>query len=129
MINKIKRILAALIDFFIICFLCTMSVGILTLGELTATPLSIVVYTVLYVVFLLTKDLIFKSASIGKRIFKLEVIKIDGTKLRAVDVIKRNVTVIFLLPLEELLIMANDRRIGDIWAKTSVVHNASKRKK
>ena len=121
MIEKVKRILAALIDFYIICILCTAFVGVITLGKFSTTSFSITAYIMVYLVLLLTKDLTFKNASVGKRIFKLEIIKADGTKLVAADIIKRNISAIFLLPLEALVTLVNNRRIGDIWAKTSVV--------
>lgn len=65
----------------------------------------------------------FKNTSIGKQIFKLKVAKTDGTNLMIVDVIKRNIPIIILLPVEALLLIINNRRIGDIWAKTSIVYN------
>ena len=37
-------------------------------------------------------------------------------------IVGRNICIIFLLPLEVLVTLANNRRIGDIWAKTSVVY-------
>lgn len=121
MSENVKRLLAALIDYYIICFLCTAFLGVITLGRFSATPFSITVYVVMCFVLLLMKDLVFKNASVGKRIFKLKIIKVDGTELKAPDVIKRNISVILLLPLEMIVTLVNNRRIGDIWAKTSVV--------
>ena len=121
--DKIKRILAALIDFYIICFLSSAFIGVFTLGEFSITPFSIIVYVTISLLLLLFKDFMFKNTSIGKRIFKLKVAKTDGTNLMIVDVIKRNIPIIILLPLEALLLIINDRRIGDIWAKTSIVYN------
>jgi len=64
---------------------------------------------------------VFKNASIGKRIFKIKVAKTDGTKLMVVDIIKRNVSIIILLPLEIFFTIINDTRIGDIWSNTCVI--------
>ena len=121
--DKIKRILAAIIDFYIICFFSSAFVCVFTLGEFSITPFSIIAYLTISLLLLLFKDFVFKYASIGKRIFKLKVAKTDGTNLMIVDVIKRNIPIIILLPVEALLLIINNRRIGDIWAKTSIVYN------
>mgnify|MGYP004509544259 CR=1 FL=1 len=121
--NKLKRLVAAGIDFYLDCFLSTVCVAILTLGKLDTTPFSVTAYLVLFFGILLTKDYFFKNASIGKLILKLKVVKTDKTKLRFIDVLKRNIPII-LLPLEIFLILAEDRRLGDIWAKTAVVDKA-----
>ena len=121
--DKIKRILAAIIDFYIICFLSSAFICVFTLGEFSITPFFIIVYLTISLLLLLFKDFMFKNTSIGKRIFKLKVAKTDGTNLMIVDVIKRNIPVIILLPVEALLLIINNRRIGDIWAKTSIVYN------
>ena len=121
--DKIKRILAAIIDFYIICFLSSAFICVFTLGEFSITPFFIIVYLTISLLLLLFKDFMFKNTSIGKRIFKLKVAKTDGTNLMIVDVIKRNIPIIILLPVEALLLIINNRRIGDIWAKTSIVYN------
>ena len=91
-----------------------------TLGDLYVTPYSITIYLFAFFILLLTKDCIFKNASIGKLIFKLKVVKNNGTNLMFLDVVKRNLTLTILLPLELALIVLNDCRIGDIWTKTHV---------
>ena len=121
--DKIKRILAAIIDFYVICFVSSAFICVFTLGEFSITPFSIIVYLTISLLLLLFKDFMFKNTSIGKRIFKLKVVKTDGTNLMIVDVIKRNIPIIILLPVEALLLIINNRRIGDIWAKTSIVYN------
>ena len=121
--DKIKRVLAAIIDFYIICFLSSAFICVFTLGEFSITPFFIIVYLIISLLLLLFKDFMFKNTSIGKRIFKLKVAKTDGTNLMIVDVIKRNIPIIILLPVEALLLIINNRRIGDIWAKTSIVYN------
>lgn len=118
--NNVKRILAAFIDFIVILFLSSFSVCIVTLGKMNTTPLSISSYFISYVLLLIIKDFIFKNASIGKRIFKIKVVKIDGTRLTLFDVLKRTLPLI-LLPIELILMIINDKRMGDIWAKTLVI--------
>ena len=121
--DKIKRILAAIIDFYVICFVSSAFICVFTLGEFSVTPFSIAVYLTISLLLLLFKDFIFKNTSIGKRIFKFKVTKTDGTKLMIIDVIKRNIPIIVLLPVEALLLIINNRRIGDIWAKTAIIYN------
>lgn len=121
--NRIKRILAAIIDFYIICFLSAFFICIITLGKFDVSPLTITIYLIFSFLTLLIKDFIFKNASIGKRIFKLKVMKTDNTKVTILDVIKRTLPIVVLLPIEVFLLIFNDRRIGDIWAKTLVNSN------
>ena len=121
--EKIKRILAGIVDFYLACFFSSAIIGFLTLGKFSVTPFTISIYLILYCLLQLFRDLIFENASIGKRIFKLKVVKIDGTKLTIVDMVKRNMPIIVLVPVEVLLILFDNRRIGDIWAKTLVVYN------
>ncbi|HSC39259.1 MAG TPA: RDD family protein [Chitinophagaceae bacterium] len=69
----------------------------------------------------------FWHRSIGKRIFRLKVIKTDGSALSLADVFKRNI----LDPFETLLfnfvgifvsaITPKNQRLGDLLAKTQVV--------
>ena len=124
-----KRIVAAIIDFYIICFLSSAFICVFTLGKFSITPFSIISYLAISIILLLFKDLVLKNTSIGKRILKLEVVKTDGTKLMPTDIIKRNIPFIVLLPVEVFLLITNNKRIGDIWAKTSIVHNNCNSKK
>lgn len=126
---KVKRVVAALIDFYIVCFLSSAFIGIFSFGKFTVTLVSIIMYLIVSFLILLVKDFVFKNASLGKRLFKLKVTKTDETKLTNIDIIKRNLPLLILLPLEILLIIINNRRIGDVWAKTSIVfdiHNTNK---
>ena len=80
---------------------------------------------ILFFFFMLIRDFAFKNASIGKKIFRLKVVKIDGTKLTIGDIIKRNLFMIFLTPIEVFSLLINYRRLGDILAKTIVVSSDS----
>ena len=120
--DKCKRVLAAIIDLYIICFLSTSLVGVSTLGKFNITPFSITIYLISSVLFLLVKDFVFKNASIGKRICKLKIVKNDGTKLLMTDIIKRNMTILSFLPVEVFLLIVQNKRLGDLWAKTSIVY-------
>ncbi len=119
--SKLRRLLAGFVDFYISCLFGTIVFDIITLGKNKFTFVSVSTYVISAITFLVLKDSVFKNASIGKRIFKLEVVKIDKTKLTIVDIIKRNISIIVLLPVEVFLLIIDNRRIGDIWAKTSIV--------
>jgi len=122
--ERIKRIVAAIIDFYIAVFISSAFILIITLGKMTLTPFSLTAYLTIFLLFMLFKDIVFKNTSIGKRIFKFIVVKTDGTDLRFSDVIKRNIPIVFLFPVEALMLVFNNRRIGDIWAKTTIVCNS-----
>ena len=117
---KVRRMLAGVIDFYVICLLASIFVGIITLGQFSVTKFSIVIYLVSCFLLLLVKDITFKDASIGKRMLKLKIVRFDGTKVSTVDTIKRNLTIL-LLPIEIVLVLTKNKRIGDIIAKTSVI--------
>lgn len=114
-----KRLFAAYVDFVISVVLSTIITAIITCGKLDITPLSIVSYFASFIVFMTAKDIVFKNASIGKRFFKLSVVKTDGTRLTLLDAIKRAIP-LFLLPIEIILMIINDRRLGDVWAGTTI---------
>ena len=120
---KFQRLLAAAVDFYIICAVGTLMTYIITSGETKAITLFIHMF--ICEALMLVKDLPFKNASIGKRIFGLKIVKTDDTELKATDLLKRNVPPILLLPIELQLLIFSKERIGDNWAKTKVVRAKS----
>ena len=124
--TKLKRLLAGFIDFYVCCFLGTLISNIIVLGNNKVTVISVSIYTISAIILFIFKDLVFKNTSIGKLIFKLEVKKTDNKKLIFVDVIKRNLPIIFLLPVEMYLLIVNNKRIGDIWAQTLIAERKQK---
>jgi len=122
---SIKRLLAGIIDFLIICFMSSLLVLIVTFGEMNISSVSIMTYFLSFFLMLMFKDYVGKNASIGKMIFKLIVANNGSAK--ASNIIRvhitRNITLI-LLPIEIVLIIVNNRRIGDILANTCVVQKS-----
>ena len=65
--------------------------------------------------------------TIGKRLFNLEVVKVDSSKLEASDVFKRRILDIlelYFIPLIAFitpLTNKKEQRLGDKWANTMVV--------
>lgn len=123
--NRTKRIVAGIIDFYLICLLSSAVVCVFTLGQLDVTPFSLITYLISYSFFTLGKDFVFVNSSIGKRILKLKVIKLDETKFTIFDALKKNFPIIVLLPIEACLIVVGKKRIGDIWSKTLTICDVS----
>lgn len=71
----------------------------------------------------------FWKASIGKRLFKLKVVKIDGSELNKGDIGKRHILdffefyLVLIIPVLMVLIDKKHQRIGDKLAKTTVVES------
>ena len=118
--NRVKRIVSGIIDFYIICILSTVLTALVSLGSLEVSALTVITYFGSFFLMVVFKDLLFNGSSLGKKVFKLRVVKEDGTKLNFVDVLKRSVTLVFT-PVEDVLILVNGKRLGDMWANTQVI--------
>lgn len=70
----------------------------------------------------------FEGQTLGKRIMGLKVVKIDGSRYRGLDALKRRLAdwLDFALLGLPALITANNtpyrQRLGDLWARTCVVY-------
>ncbi|MBE6788793.1 MAG: RDD family protein [Ruminococcaceae bacterium] len=116
----IKRLVAAAIDHYIICFISSFVVLIVTLGEMNISVLSVIAFLFSCLVLFVCKDILLGNASIGKRIMKLKIATDSNSKMGFITALKRTIPCI-LLPIELLLIITKNQRLGDIWAKTTVV--------
>jgi uncharacterized RDD family membrane protein YckC len=120
-----ERVLAAVIDYFILF-------GFMLLGTLVTSisSVSFLIYLFMIPVFLyqLIMDLVFNGQSVGKRIIKIRIVKLDGSStnfmthfirwtFRLIDI---NMS---LGAVGTLFIIFNSRgqRVGDIAAGTCVV--------
>ncbi|MBQ6884110.1 MAG: RDD family protein [Clostridia bacterium] len=117
-----KRLLAAFIDFLFMCYIASVTVLILTFGKMEQDYESMCISLVVVFLYALIKDIVFKDASIGKKVMKIMLVPADGKNISFIKHIKRNLTIV-LAPLELFLIWSDNRRIGDIWAKTAVVES------
>ena len=115
-----KRLLAAVVDFYIACIFSTLIIAVITFGELNVTALTVGAYVGLFAFWMISKDVLFKGASIGKRICKIKVVRADGKMLTVADAIKRTVPLL-LPPIEVICLLTRDKRLGDLWADTAVV--------
>lgn len=122
-----KRIVAGIIDFFIIALIYEIPFAIFVMLPLIAGQIStrIVIARALYctlfaLLLLILKD-VFKNGSIGKRIMKLEIID-SKTQEKALLTkrILRNVTWVLSF-IEVIFLIASDKRIGDRITGTEVV--------
>lgn len=121
---KAKRLIASFIDFYIVCFIIEAIFYLYVFLSDVKYP-SYNMFLIAFIaafILLLLRDNIFRNASIGKKILKIKIVKTNDTKLRFIDKIKRNL-LILLLPLETLLIITDNKRLGDLWAKTIIVEN------
>lgn len=115
-----KRLIAGFIDFYIICFIMIISSYTIFFRAKYLSFYQSLAFFILTFILVLIKDKVFGNASIGKRILKIKVIKENGEKLTVLTSVKRNLSIL-LLPLEILLIITDNKRLGDMWAKTTVV--------
>jgi len=119
----LKRILADMIDFWIICFASSFLVLIVTFGKMNISFLSLITYFSSFYLLLAFKDNLFKNASVGKKLCRIKVIlnnKTGRNEFKLINDLKRTLP-LMLLPIEVFLIIKSNKRIGDIWANTSVV--------
>ena len=119
---NLKRFFATIIDFYVICFASSLIILIITFGTMEVTALTISIYLISVLVLTIFKDALFKDASLGKKIFKLKVVYINKSENKILSNIKRTLTLV-LVPIEIVLIIKSNRRLGDMWAKTEVVKN------
>jgi len=121
---KAKRILASLIDWYILYF------GIY--GVILFIKYKILHYfpnyesykfavDFIYVIYFLFKDLIFKNASIGKRIAGLKIVTKDNFTPKFYIIILRNIFDPILFVADFLSIFIANIKLGDIVFKTKVI--------
>ena len=122
---KAKRLFAAFIDYCVICAAASAVIaviGLIARWDITNGALFIYWYLCLCVGLLTVRDFAFRNASIGKRLLKLRIVKLDSSDLRPVDLFIRNIPcLLWLWPLEILLIVTRGERLGDTWSKTEIV--------
>lgn len=99
MFNRVKRLLAAYIDFYICVFIAYFfaAIPILIIPNVSKTSvLPISIYLIAFFTSAICKDKLFKNQSIGKKILKMRVVKDNGKDLCAVDILKKRFNVNFI---------------------------------
>lgn len=120
---KQKRFLSMLIDFHIIIYVSLVFWDIFCMAVTLIFGISIndlICLAFKFMLLVMIKDLVFRNASIGKKLLKLEILKDDGTMPHVFELLFRNILFI-IFPAEIMLALCNDKRIGDMIFKTSVV--------
>jgi uncharacterized RDD family membrane protein YckC len=109
-----KRVFAFLID--------------LLLVSIIVLPFSGVVWFIVFLAYFLTRDALFNGQSLGKLLTGLRVVDLEGNKCTLQRSSLRNI--IFIVPvisyIVEYFVMVStkdERRLGDIIAKTKVEDN------
>ena len=120
MYNNIYRLLAGYIDYAICFTIALITAYITSFGELRVSSFSLKLSLFVFFIAILLKDAVFKNASIGKRIFKLEIECTKG-KFGFICMLKRTICIFLFLGIEVLLVFLNKRSIGDIWSNCNVV--------
>jgi uncharacterized RDD family membrane protein YckC len=126
----IKRVAAYLIDYIILWILLLLLIGVghLITGYLSPTQVEIFVLAGIYfitltiLIYIAFKDHLFRNASIGKKIMRVHVVSTTGNQIvLSRQLVARNLFGLFLLPIEFILIVFGQTRMGDYYAKTKVV--------
>ena len=119
-----KRIFAFMIDYLICCVIQAVLMIIFVFTALMNNPDptnvfgKVLIITLISITYLIIRDALF-GRSIGKIIFKLEIINSSNTKAGFIQKIVRNITFI-LGPVELIFFIIKKQRIGDLLAKTEV---------
>ena len=126
----LRRALAAVIDFAVFVVPAALIMNLLTESGVVEAPsetdvssafqLSTLILSALVMVGVGVKDILFfPDGSVGKRIMGLRLRKLDGSKVTALDGFKRLLP-IAIWPVEAILVLVKNQRLGDKWANTQV---------
>jgi hypothetical protein len=94
---------------------------IITQGKDELIAVTVAIFIPLFYLLFVFKDSLFKNASIGKKIMHIKVISLKG-KFGFKAMLIRGSTFL-MMAIELLLIILENKRIGDVWAKTAVVED------
>ena len=116
-----KRLVAVLLDHVVCTYVAGFVPAIILkiVGDDYAVQI-VYITLILYAVVVAFKDILFKNASLGKKILGIEVLRKDGTRATARSCVLRNLVFIFLFPVEIILLLNNDERLADKWLDTKV---------
>lgn len=116
---KLKRLIALYIDLFIAIFTATIIMEVITLGNFSTITsiLLICILCTLYIILIfkifIRKDLIFKNASIGKKILGLQILDANNNIPDKKVLINRNKDLFPLFPLDILYIILYNQTTTD----------------
>lgn len=121
-----KRIAAFLIDLFAACIIYAIVMIMFMIlfrqsGKFSMKELDII--QLFYLLLFTLKDAL--GLSLGKRIMNLQIVNQNGEKADWRACFLRNLTLI-IWPIEAIVLIASEKRIGDIIAKTTVIEVKNK---
>ena len=122
---KMKRLIAIYIDFIVI-IMTTLLTNIIMFGHFNQSEtviviiIGIIVYLFVFYTLMIRKDLLFKNASLGKKIFKLNIIMENGEIPKQKIILKRNIETFSSFPTNILSIIFDNTTSGDRKYNTSV---------
>lgn len=117
---KLKRLLAALIDYVCIFFVSMLiSFAIMYRGTMMSFALAVVTCIVIFGVLYVFRDFVFRNASIGKKLLKIHIVSEKPQPLRLSTCICRAIPLL-IFPIELLLVLKDNYRLGDMLSKTWV---------
>ncbi len=122
---KVQRIVAAYIDFMLICLISSLLTYFISFNEEQLSVFSAMVYFISFFLMYIFRDCVFKNASVGKKIMKLKVISDTTQEAMWKTALKRNALLFLLSPIEVLLVIIYNERIGDKIAHTTVIQVSS----
>jgi uncharacterized RDD family membrane protein YckC len=123
---KLKRLMAIIIDFILIIFVSTIITTIITFDNFNLSAstfykiISTSIYCILFIAMFISKDLLFKNASLGKKIFGLEIFLENNKIPNKKTIIKRTSFSFPLFPIDIILIILNNKTRGDVRYKTKI---------
>lgn len=130
-LSRLRRVAAMYIDFYIACLIGMMLIfpivdfiigdidvsnraGFYLYGFSRAFPVLIIFSF---------KDFIYKNASIGKHLLNIEIGSVDGKKLSCFKLFVRSFIFTFIWPVECILVLLFNKRLGDYIFNTIIVDN------
>lgn len=127
---KIKRMVAAYIDIVLAVFISLLLVYILTLGNcnlespLIFQVLSGLLYIIITVLILNRKDLVFKNASIGKKILGIKIVDSQNNDIKDKKLlVNRNKETLSDFSLYPIHILICNQSSGDEKFNTKVINS------
>lgn len=119
MIRK-KRFCAFAIDYLLIIVTCYIPFQIIIGFNFNISNEAFYIYIFSAMLLVILKDYVFRNYSFGKKIMKIQIMKKNNQKPSIAVIVLRNV---FLLiwPIEAIMFLIFNERLGDIVFNTKVV--------
>ncbi|RZK06555.1 MAG: RDD family protein [Flavobacterium sp.] len=130
--NILKRALSTIIDYtilFSLFYFVVISFGTPNAdsgGYSMRLPEGLLIFLI-WPIYIVVFEKIY-GATLGHKLFNLEVISLDGSEISTLQVIKRRlcdpIDILWILGLFAFIMVKNtqyNQRLGDIWAKTIVI--------